>query len=366
MKDKPKPRRVLMTADTIGGVWTYAIELTRALEKFNIEVVMATMGSPLNDRQKDDVRATSNLTVYESSYKLEWMQDPWEDVRCAGEWLLQLEQDVNPDVVHLNNYAHAHLPWRSPKLVVGHSCVMSWWCAVRGDDPPECWDRYRTEISHGLGAADLVVAPSRAMLLSLIWHYGSIRASRVILNGRDASLFRSAQKEPFVLTAGRLWDNAKNIAALEEIAANLPWPVYVAGENRHPEGGAARCEGLCGLGLLSPEDLSQWYARASIYVLPARYEPFGLTALEAALSGCALVLGDIPSLREIWGNAALFVPPHDSKALEKAILELISDDARRLELSSLARARGIELTPHSMASGYLDAYGELLEYKTDP
>ncbi len=32
--------------------------------------------------------------------------------------------------------------------------------------------------------------------------------------------------------------------------------------------------------------------------LPARYEPFGLSVLEAALSGCALVLGDIPSLRE--------------------------------------------------------------------
>ena len=54
--------------------------------------------------------------------------------------------------------------------------------------------------------------------------------------------------------------------------------------------------------------------RAAIYALPARYEPFGLSILEAALSGCALVIGDIPSLREIWADAALFVPSdgHDA------------------------------------------------------
>ncbi|MEB3829625.1 glycosyltransferase [Phormidium sp. CCY1219] len=60
---------------------------------------------------------------------------------------------------------------------------------------------------------------------------------------------------------------------------------------------------------MSPEELSHWYARAAIYAFPARYEPFGLSVLEAALSGCALVLGDIPRLREMWGDAAVFANP---------------------------------------------------------
>ncbi len=54
------------------------------------------------------------------------------------------------------------------------------------------------------------------------------------------------------------------------------------------------------VGRLGPEEMREQYARAAIFAHPARYEPFGLSVLEAALSGCALVLGDISSLRELW------------------------------------------------------------------
>ena len=60
-----------------------------------------------------------------------------------------------------------------------------------------------------------------------------------------------------------------------------------------------------------------WLRRATIFALPARYEPFGLSALEAGLAGCALVLGDIP-MREVWHDAAMFVPPEQPAALENA------------------------------------------------
>ena len=60
-------------------------------------------------------------------------------------------------------------------------------------------------------------------------------------------------------------------------------------------------------------------ARAAIYALPAHYEPFGLSILEAAMSGCALVLGDIPSLREIWGDAAVFVHPDNRDAVARCL-----------------------------------------------
>ena len=72
-------------------------------------------------------------------------------------------------------------------------------------------------------------------------------------------------------------------------------------------------------------------AASAIYALPARYEPFGLSALEAGLCGCALVLGDIPSLREVWGDAAVFVDPHDAQALAKALNCLIDHPEQRFE-----------------------------------
>jgi hypothetical protein len=75
------------------------------------------------------------------------MEDAWEDVRLSGEWLLDLEERIQPDVVHLNGYAHGALPWRSPTLIVGHSCVLSWWEAVKGEPAPPSWDRYHQEVS---------------------------------------------------------------------------------------------------------------------------------------------------------------------------------------------------------------------------
>jgi glycosyltransferase involved in cell wall biosynthesis len=108
-----------------------------------------------------------------------------------------------------------------------------------------------------------------------------------------------------------------------------------------------------GLGSLPECEVLQWFSRATVFAEPARYEPFGLAALEAALSGCALVLGDIPSLREVWGNAATFVSPEDPDALAAAVNALLDDPARA---SQAARARAARYTPIAMGGGYVDAY----------
>jgi glycogen synthase len=361
MEGAPAPKRILMTADTLGGVWTYALELSQALGEHGIEVALAAMGELLTGPQRKAARKIPNLTVFESDFKLEWMRDPWSDLERAGAWLLRLEEEFRPDLAHLNGFVHGALPWRVPKLVVGHSCVLSWWLAVREKNVPACWDRYREEVSRGLGAADLVVAPSRAMLDSLLYHYEGIRAARVIPNGRTAGLFSCGPKEPFVFAAGRVWDEAKNILALERVAPRLPWPVYVAGGIRHPEGGSVACRCLRLLGPLCQDLLSGWYARASIYALPARYEPYGLTVLEAALAGCALVLGDTRSLRETWSGAAIFVPPDDKKALEDALKFMITSEARRKGYMIRARARALDYSASRMAGAYLEAYRDLMK-----
>src|SRR5205814_536573 len=118
--------KLLMTSDTIGGVWTYALDLAKALEAFGVEIALATMGSPLSAQQKRDAAQHGNVAVYESSYKLEWMADPWADVAAAGKWLLELEQKTAPDLIHLNGYAHGALPFAAPIVVIAHSCVCSW------------------------------------------------------------------------------------------------------------------------------------------------------------------------------------------------------------------------------------------------
>jgi glycogen(starch) synthase len=358
----PGVRRVLMTADTVGGVWTYALELTRALEAPGVEVTLATMGAPLTPGQWEEARALPNLRVEESTFQLEWMDDPWEDVRGAGEWLLGLEARVRPDVVHLNGYCHGALPWSSPTLMVGHSCVLSWWRAVRREEAPERYARYHAEVKQGLQAADKVVAPTRAMLGALREHYGALPEAEVIFNARSPKDFPPrVWREPFILTAGRLWDEAKNVAALEVAAPRLRWPVKVAGETQHPSRGGGVPPGRVeALGRLTPQELARWMGRAAIYALPARYEPFGLSVLEAALAGCALVLGDIPSLREVWGDdAAIFVPPTDVDALVEALESLRREPRRQMRLAASARVRALEYGPARMCSSYLAAYAAL-------
>jgi glycogen synthase len=351
-------RRILMTADTLGGVWTYALELASGLREKGIEVAIATMGSPLSVSQQQQA-ARRALTIYESDFKLEWMENPWRDVDAAGEWLLELDRQFGPDVVHLNNYAHGNLPFRCPVLVVGHSCVYSWWQAVHKTPPPGEWSDYRTRVSAGLRGAGRIASVSQAMLEELEYWYGA-RGGSVIYNGQHTCAYAARPKQDFVLSTGRLWDAAKNIDTLDAAARSVVWPVYVAGEAQHPEGGMKHFGNVHPIGHLASSELRDWFTRASIYALPALYEPFGLSVLEAALSECALVLGDIPSLREIWGDAALFVTPLDAVALAETINELIACRANREELGRRARARAMILTTEHMIRRYLDLYRELV------
>ncbi len=354
--------RILMTTDTVGGVWTYCMELAEALTCRGVEVHLATMGSPLTERQRHEVSAVGpSLILHESRYKLEWMQDPWSDVAAAGEWLFQLADEWQPDVIHLNGYAHGSLPWQAPVLMTAHSCVYSWFAAVRGESPPEDeWKTYHTKVRSGLRRADAVTAPTRAMLTELKNHYGAFQTAGFIPNCRRPWLFHPATtKQPFILSVGRLWDDAKNIAALDAIASTLPWAVRIAGEEDHPDGGSNSFPAVECLGWLTSEEIADWMSRASIYALPARYEPFGLSALEAALSGCALVLGDIPSLREVWDDAAIYVQPDDHDQLRTELCRLIASPPLRREMAARARARAELYRPRRTVERYLRLY-ELL------
>lgn len=355
------PRRILMTADTVGGVWNYALELTAALAPHDVHVTLAAMGGLPSAAQTQAAAAIPNLDFRPGAFRLEWMPEAWSDVAAAGRWLRNLADDIQPDVIHFNNYAHAALAWDPPTLVVGHSCVYSWFAAVRRTAPPAAeWRRYFDVVQRGLATASAVTAPTRVMLEALRAHYGRFNAVQPIPNAVRRTAAKPSAKQPLILSAGRFWDPGKNLETLAAAAPGLPWPVYAAGSCDGPGSVAARPEGINLLGQLSAPALADWYERAAIFALPARYEPFGLAALEAGLAGCALVLGDIPSLREVWGDAAIFIPPNDAGALHAALQELITAADMRAEYARRARERAARYTPQRMAQGYVALYQSLL------
>ena len=107
-------------------------------------------------------------------------------------------------------------------------------------------------------------------------------------------------------------------------------------------------------------EMALWLSRAAIFALPARYEPFGLSALEAGLAACALVLGDIPSLREVWHDTAIFAPPEQPEALAAALLGLIAEAPRRRQWARRAQVRAQQFTPERMAQEYVMLYHQLI------
>jgi glycosyltransferase involved in cell wall biosynthesis len=348
--------RLLMTTDAVGGVWTFSTGLANELALRGARILLVTMGPQPRAEQLSAIRSPS-IELVVTDYALEWMDPEGRDAESAGEGLLRLAERFDPDLVHVNGFREAALPFDAPVLLTAHSCVWTWWKACRGGRPDEPrWSTYFTNAAAGLEAARLWIAPTHAFRAAIQEAYSPRSSRRVIRNGTTLSR-GSAEKQPFILSAGRLWDEAKNTALLDAIAPSLPWPVKLAGADPRTGAEASACEIL---GPLAHEGLRALMEEAAVYAAPALYEPFGLSVLEAAASGCALVLADIATFRELWDGVALFCDPRDPEAFGSALRDLCADERRLRSLGAAARRRASHYTLTATAAAYLDAYESLL------
>lgn len=356
----PGPLRILMTTDAVGGVWQYSLDLSQQLTQAGFKILLATLGPSPSRAQQLQAKSIPGLTLAEAAYGLEWMPGAWADVDASGKWLLDLQSTFDADVIHLNGYSHAVLPWKKPVLVTAHSCVRSWWRAVHGCAPDGDWDEYTARVRKGLNACDRVVAPSTHMADCIRDEYGVPQEKiSVIRNFSHTAPASRIPKAPFILAAGRIWDPAKNLAMLDEIAGELDWDICIAGSAQQQERGAAGfCNCTC-LGALPHSDMLEQMASAAIFAHPALYEPFGLAVLEAARARCCLVLSDIPSLRELWDGAAVFLPPRDAQRWKHELNALARDSRRRADLGERAQAHAAQYTAHASVQEYIELYRAL-------
>lgn len=351
---------ILMTTDSVGGVWSYSIELCRALAPYGIRVSLACMGGWLDDARREEALALRNVQLHESDFRLEWMDDPWRDVEDATKWMTELARQSRASVVHLNAYGPARGDYGVPVVLAAHSCVHSWWRSTRAAEPDGGLRRYRRCVIEAIGSADRILAPTAAFLDAFLACYPEADATgrtRVIHNGIDDRPWSPSRISsiPFVLGVGRVWDDAKNLRRLTAAVEGLDYAAFIAGPNE----GVAATDGIVLLGALPRPRLASWYRRAAVLAHPACYEPFGLSVLEAALCGCPLLLADIPTLRELWHGAARFVPPGDTSGWRRNLQRLLEDEAERRILGRAARARALRYSAARMASEYAALYREL-------
>jgi glycosyltransferase involved in cell wall biosynthesis len=308
-----------------------------------------------------------------TAFRLEWMQEGENDFADSCRFLELLIRELRPDLLHSNQYCYGALESDIPRVIVAHGDLISWWLTVHGHQPPRSsWmEWYRMTVCRGLAAADAVVSPSRWMQETLRTCYVRPRYERVIHNGRNPIFFNPyVSKEDTVLAVGRLWDAGKQISLLTQHRHETPVcivgseaPGFVA---RPPIRADVRLAidkvSISFKGPQTEAQLRSLYSRASIYAATSRYEPFGMSPLEAALSRCAIVANDIPTYREIWEDAAIYFERNNAASLAENIRQLSEDRDLCRAYGNLAYHRAREcFTAKRMLDEYLQLYRSLLK-----
>jgi glycogen(starch) synthase len=357
--------RLLITTDTVGGVWTYTTELTRGLLQKGITVALVILGRAPSPEQARWLRETascwSGAFRWEAAEEpLEWMSDNERAYQGAEPVLLRVAKEFQPDLLHSNQFCFGALPLPVPKLLVAHSDVLSWAASCR-DQAIELspWlDRYCALTNAGLRGADALVAPTRWMLRTFTAGFHVACATYVVANGRNIEAPRlSPHRRLQAVTAGRLWDEAKDLKMLAGV--NFPFPLLVAGETEYESNTSPSFPaGTVALGPLAEKDLLSLFEQSAIYLCTSRYEPFGLAPLEAALCGCAVLARDIPSLREVWGGGALYF--RDAAGLSHVLDQLARKPEQLRVAQHRSRRRARKYTARRMTEQYLACYQAML------
>jgi len=355
--------RLLLTADAVGGVWTHAVELAAGLSAAGVSTTLATLGPAPTPRQIASAEVYPGVTVAPTGLPLDWLARSPGEISHAAEALAAFARAASADVVHLHGAAYALADYGVPVIVSCHSCLATWWEAMRDGPLPADFEWRVAATAHGHVAADRLVAPTAAFARATRAAYGLAHEPVVVPNGvgaapRDEPVSPGAAS---VFTVGRLWDEAKDVATLDLAAARIAAPFEAAGALASPDGAAAiRLQTIQALGQLSADEVRARLARRPVFASAARYEPFGLAALEAARAGCPLVLSDIPTLRELWNGAALFASPGDADGFADHIARLLDAPDERAHFGAIARQRSRRFTRDAMTAGMLRLYREAL------
>jgi glycosyltransferase involved in cell wall biosynthesis len=352
---------VLMTADAVGGVWQYALDLAGGLRTHGVRTTIAVLGPAPSADQRAWAEAVGAELVA-TGLPLDWTASHQDEVKEASRSIARLAEQIQPDLIHLNAPAlAADGRFGVPVVAACHSCVATWWQAVKGGSLPEDFV-WRTElVRRGYAAASKLLAPTRAFAQATAEAYDLPQPPAVVRNGRRAlQVGTNAHSDVFAFTAGRLWDEGKNFAAIDRMAARLSIPVLAAGPLQGPNGAQIEARHVKSLGRLSDENIARHLGEQPIFVSAALYEPFGLAVLEAAQAGCALVLSDVPTFRELWEGAALFIDPRDDNEAADAVARLVQDPDARALLGRAARKRAEIYSVEAMAEGVMSAYRSVL------
>lgn len=372
---------VLVTGDTLSGSWIYTRELVTGLVTRGVRVTLVSFGEIPLPSQTTWMDHLHGLDYHPTAFRLEWMQEAEESLEESSEFLIGLVRELRPDVLHLHQFCYGDLAVDVPRVVMAYGDLMTWREAVptQGSDASATEERralswYRGAVLRGIAGANAVVTPSKWMLDRISACYLKPDRAQVIYPGRNPIFFNPyVSKDDCVLAVGRLVDASRQVFLLTQHVHSIP--ICIVGTEqtvatprvpiRADVKVATEQTSVAIRGPQTEAQLRALYSRAAIFAATARYEPLAMPALEAAFSRCAIVANDIPSYREMWGDAALYFRTNDAASLAESINALNEDRTMRRAYAELAYGRARErFTTKRMIDEYLQLYRSLISVRT--
>jgi glycogen synthase len=294
----------------------------------------------------------TRLAVGATIFEVSWFQGIDAIARTAAQW--------RPDILHLHSFwlwplaqgLRARLG--KPLVYTVHSLDRAEYELGRG--PLECLTQWVGQQSV-ICDADRVVALTQSER-ELLKEYcpGVDERVRVVGNGiEDVALTPRTEchdsTAPLVLFNGRFVERKgihELMEAIEIVLAQAPAVRFVLAGG-HRDCSAAQMESwllppqlwrvrnqIHFTGWLTPQEVTTWYRRADILVVPSWYEPFGMVILEGMLNGVAVAASAVGGPREILHHdrTGLLFRARNAKALAEAILRLVRNPDRRLEIAA--------------------------------
>jgi glycosyltransferase involved in cell wall biosynthesis len=141
--------------------------------------------------------------------------------------------------------------------------------------------------------------------------------------------------EPLVVAGGRGWGDLRlsQLAGELDVARWIRW-----------------------VGFVPMEEQPLWYNAATLFAYPSLYEGFGLPALEAMACGTPVIASNRSSLPEVVADAGLLADPADTNAWADALVALLSDQDRQVDLSLRGRRRAADFTWNAAAKSTMSTY----------
>jgi glycosyltransferase involved in cell wall biosynthesis len=340
--------------DRYHGIGRVAYELIREMARMpGVRLVLFAGDGRSRRFDLDELAELPSVTVRRVGMKP-------VDVRQLWRWRAVLRR-ADVDVIFFPYHLGASPLAGKPRLALLHDCIF--------ETDPRFVPSRRLGLAYRAMTAlvahtSTVLTVSQASAREVAHFYRRVvRPGRVIPNGVDQGQRGSKAgadrlRRDFGLVGGYVLHVGaqrphKNVTVLIEAIAKVPGARLVlvgSADERFPdEAGPAidRC-GVAGrvsrLPFVPEELLGALYAQARLLAYPSLVEGFGLPLLEAMVAGTPVLASDIPVMREIGGDAALYAPADDAEAWAAAIIRLDTDDDLRNGLVAAGAAHAARYT----------------------